>query len=250
MNFKLTLQYDGTDFRGWQMQGEERTVQGELTRVLSLLEGREVVLHGSGRTDAGVHAEGQVASVRLEREIEPLRLRGAMNGNLARDVRVIKVEAVPDDFHARYSARGKTYVYRVFNEQVVSPFWARYAAQEARPLDLARMQDAARLFVGEHDWTAFSAAQSDAESRVRRVTEVEVSARWDERGRGRLIEIRASAEGFLRYMVRSIAGTLLAAGRGEMEGETVRRAIETGDRKLSGATAPAHGLTLLSVQYD
>jgi tRNA pseudouridine38-40 synthase len=250
MNFKLTLQYDGTDFRGWQMQGEERTVQGELTRVLSLLEGREVVLHGSGRTDAGVHAEGQVASVRLEREIEPLRLRGAINGNLARDVRVIKVEAVPDDFHARYSARGKTYVYRVFNEQVVSPFWARYAAQEARPLDLARMQDAARLFVGEHDWTAFSAAQSDAESRVRRVTEVEVSARWDERGRGRLIEIRASAEGFLRYMVRSIAGTLLAAGRGEMEGETVRRAIETGDRKLSGATAPAHGLTLLSVQYD
>lgn len=250
MNFKLTIQYDGTDFRGWQMQGEERTVQGELTRVLSLLEGRAVVVHGSGRTDAGVHAEGQVASVHLEREITPEKLRGAINGNLARDVRVIKAETVDEDFHARYSARSKTYIYRVFNAQVVSPFWYRYALAEARSLDLALMQEAALLFVGEHDWTAFSSAQADAESRVRRVTEIKLESRWDERGQGNLIEIVASAEGFLRYMVRSIAGSLLAVGRGEMEIETIARAIETRDRSLSGATAPAHGLTLLSVQYD
>lgn len=250
MNFKLTLQYDGTDFRGWQLQGEERTVQGELTRVLSLLEGRAVTVHGSGRTDAGVHAEGQVASAHLEREMTPEKLRGAINGNLARDVRVMKAERVADDFHARYSARGKTYVYRIFNEQTVSPFWYRYALQEARPLDLSLMQEAAQLFLGEHDWTAFSAAQADAESRVRRVTRMEVTSGWDERALSPLIEIHASAEGFLRYMVRSIAGSLLAVGRGEMKLETVTRAIETGDRSLVAATAPAHGLTLLSVQYD
>jgi tRNA pseudouridine38-40 synthase len=250
MNFKLTLAYDGTDFRGWQMQGEERTVQGELTRALSLIEGAAVLVHGSGRTDAGVHAEGQVASVQLRREISADKLRGAINGNLARDVRVIRAEAAEDDFHARYSARGKTYVYRVFNEQFASPFWHRYALLEARPLDLRLMQEAARLFTGSHDWTAFSAAQSDAATRVRRVTDVVISEHFDERGQGRLIEIRASAEGFLRYMVRSIAGCLLAVGRGEMKAEEVRRAIETGERSRLIATAPAHGLTLLSVEYD
>jgi tRNA pseudouridine38-40 synthase len=250
MNYKLTLQYDGTDFRGWQAQGEGRTVQGELTRVVSLIEGRGVIIHGSGRTDAGVHAEGQVASVRLEREITPEKLRGAINGNLARDVRVIRAEAAPEDFHARYSARGKTYVYRVFNEQVVSPFWHRYALGEARALDVERMREAAALFLGEHDWTAFSSAQADAQSRLRRVTRMEVTSRRDERGQGRMIEIHASADGFLRYMVRSIAGSLLAVGRGEMEVGDVARAIHTGERELAAATAPAHGLTLLSVRYD
>lgn len=250
MNFKLTLQYDGTDFCGWQMQGEERTVQGELTRVLSLLEGRAVQVHGSGRTDAGVHAEGQVASVQIRREISAEKLRAAINGNLERDLRVIRLEPASDDFHARYSARGKTYLYRIFNEQVVSPFWQRYALGEARRLDLSLMQEAARLFVGEHDWTAFSAAQSDAESRVRVVTNVSVTSRWDERGQGRMIEILASAEGFLRYMVRSIAGCLLAVGRGELEVEAVERAIRTGERNSAYATAPAHGLTLLRVEYD
>ena len=250
MNYKLTLQYDGTEFRGWQTQDGERTVQGELLRVVSLIEGRAVVVHGSGRTDAGVHAEGQVASLHLEREMSPEKLRGAINGNLARDVRVIKAEVVPDEFHARYSACSKTYVYRIFNEQIVSPFWYRYALGEARPLNMERMQETASLFVGEHDWTAFSAAQSDAESRVRRVTAVEITSRRDERGQGRLIEIRASADGFLRYMVRAIAGALLAVGRGELEVEAVARAIETGERPLAATTAPAHGLTLLSVRYD
>jgi tRNA pseudouridine38-40 synthase len=250
MNFKLTLQYDGTDFHGWQMQGEERTVQGELTRALTLLEGSAVVLHGSGRTDTGVHAEGQVASVQLSREFTPEQLRGAINGNLPRDVRVMEACVVADDFHARYSARGKTYCYRIFNAPVISPFWNRYALHEARRLNTERMQGAARLFPGEHDWTAFSAAQSDAQTRVRTVTELEVKEFWDERGCGRLVEIQASADGFLRYMVRSIAGTLLAVGRGEMDEETVLRAINGGDRSLVGATAPAHGLTLVKVKYD
>src|SRR5688572_15246154 len=113
MNFKLTIQYDGTDFHGWQMQGELRTVQGELTRALSLIEGREVIVHGSGRTDAGVHAQGQVASVRVEREITPEKLRAAINGNVAKDLRIIKAQIASDEFHARYSAVEKTYLYRV-----------------------------------------------------------------------------------------------------------------------------------------
>src|SRR6266436_2803175 len=112
MNFKLTIQYDGTDFHGWQMQGELRSVQGELTRALSRIDGRDVVVHGSGRTDAGVHAEGQVANVQVEKQITPEKLRAAINGNTEKDLRVMEVEIVGDDFHARYSAREKTYVYR------------------------------------------------------------------------------------------------------------------------------------------
>ena len=250
MNFRLLIQYDGTDFHGWQIQNELRTVQGELTRALSLLDDREVVVHGSGRTDAGVHADGQVASVELQREITPQKLRSAINGNLARDVRVLFADIASEKFHARYSARSKTYTYRVVHGQVMSPFWSRYALHETRSLDLACMRSCARLFVGEHDWTAFSAAQSDAESRVRRVTQVDIDAGWDARGRCHLIKFTLTADGFLRYMARSIVSTLMAAGRGEIDPGTVTRALAEGHRELAGPTAAAHGLTLKSVQYD
>src|SRR5689334_1989879 len=173
MNYKLLLQYDGTDFHGWQIQEGRRTVQAELTNALSLIDGRSVNVHGSGRTDAGVHAEGQVASVEIKREITTTKLRAAINGNIGRDVRAWAVEAVADDFHARYSALEKTYVYRVVNGPVISPFWYRYAHHDARALDLDRMRHAGQLFCGEHDWTAFSAAQSDVEDRVRTVTQLE-----------------------------------------------------------------------------
>jgi tRNA pseudouridine38-40 synthase len=251
MNFRLTLQYDGTDFAGWQAQAQgERTVQGDLERALALLEGEPVVVHGAGRTDAGVHAEGQVASVRLRREWEASRLCAAINGNVGRDLRVIEAEAAPEEFHARFSARGKTYRYRIFNEQFVSPFFIRYAHHEGRGLNVGRMRECARLFVGEHDWTAFSSAQAEVGSRVRAVTRLEVRERFSESGRGRVVEITASAEGFLRYMVRSIAGTLLAVGRGESGEDEIARALETGDRALAGARAPARGLTLVGVRYD
>src|SRR2546426_1842490 len=167
MNYKLTLQYDGTDFHGWQMQSELRTVQGELTRALSRIDGREVVVNGSGRTDAGVHAEGQVANVNLQKEITSEKLRAAINGNIGKDVRVMAATVVADDFHARYSALEKTYLYRVVNGPVMSPFWLRYAHHEARTLDLERMKQSAELFLGEHEWSAFSSAQSDAETKSR-----------------------------------------------------------------------------------
>jgi tRNA pseudouridine38-40 synthase len=249
MNYRLLLQYDGTDFHGWQIQANLRTVQGELTRVLSLLEDGQVTVHGSGRTDAGVHAEGQVANVHLWREITPDKLRNAINGNLDSDARVLSVDVAADDFHARYSAIGKTYCYRVVQGSVMSPFWRRYALHEARELDLELMLECSKLFLGEHDWTAFSAAQSDAGSRVRTVTRFGVSRRAVPRGQGDLIEFTISANGFLRYMVRSIVGTLLAVGRTEIDLATVERAINEGDRSLVGSTAAPQGLTLVSVEY-
>jgi tRNA pseudouridine38-40 synthase len=250
VNYKLLVQYDGTEFHGWQIQDGLRTVQGELTQALSLIDGRSVNVHGSGRTDAGVHAEGQVASVEIQRDISTAKLRAAINANVGRDVRVLRVDAAPDDFHARYSAVEKTYVYRIVNGPVVSPFWWRYAHQETRRLDLERMNEASELFLGEHDWTAFSAAQSDVEDRVRTVTRLEISVRPEERSRSSLVEIRISATGFLRYMVRAMAGTLMALGRGELDCDQIRAAIDTGARPTAAVTAPACGLTLLSVRYE
>lgn len=249
MNYKLLLQYDGTDFHGWQIQDDLRTVQGELTSALSLIEGSSVNVHGSGRTDAGVHAEGQVASVEIQREISPEKLRAAINANVGRDVRVLIVETAPDDFHARYSALEKTYIYRTVNGPVVSPFWSRYVHHDARRLDLESMKRGAELFLGKHDWTAFSAAQSDVEDRVRTITRLDILPRVDERLRGSLIEIRVAADGFLRYMVRAIAGTLLALGRRELDLDAIGEAIESGNRPTAAVTAPANGLTLLSVRY-
>jgi len=249
MNYRLLIQYDGTDFHGWQVQVNQRTVQGELERVLSLLENAEVHVAGSGRTDAGVHAEGQVANVKLERLFKSEKLRAAINGNLQSDARVLSVEEVPDDFHARFSAKGKTYVYRILNSPVISPFWARYAHHESRPLDVARMNKSARFFLGEHDWTAFSNAKSDSENKVRTIDGFTVESKWDERSNAAMIELRVTGNGFLRYMVRSIAGTLLEVGRGERDSESIEQAIITLDQDLAGVTAPANGLTLLEVQY-
>jgi tRNA pseudouridine38-40 synthase len=249
LNFKLTIQYDGTDFHGWQIQNDLRTVQGELTRGFSLIDGREVLVHGSGRTDAGVHAEGQVANVVIQRDIAPEKLRSAINANIPPDVRVLAVESIDESFHARYSASGKTYTYRVLNGAVASPFWSRYALHEARNLDLAMMEQAAQVFVGTNDWTAFSAAQSDVKSRVRTITELHVCERFDARALCRMIEITVSADGFLRYMVRAIAGALLAIGRGEINQECLRNSIEFGERPPAVITAPAHGLTLVAVRY-
>ena len=251
MNYRLTIQYDGTDFHGWQMQsGNLRTVQSELEKAFGMLEQSEVKVTGSGRTDAGVLAEGQVANVHLKKFFAPDKLRLAINGNIGRDARVLQVEEVADDFHARFSAKLKTYVYRVVNAPVMSPFWLRYAHHEARFLDVEKMRRAALLFLGEHDWTAFSAARSDVENRVRTVKNFTIDSFYDARAKSSVIEFRIAANGFLRYMVRSIVGTLLECGRGETDFDTILAAIKTGNRDLAGDTAPAKGLTLLRVDYE
>lgn len=249
MNFKLLIQYDGTDFYGWQIQKNKRTVQGELQKVLSLLEGRRVYVCGSGRTDAGVHAEGQVANVRITKPFTPEKLKQAINGNLERDLRVMSVELANDDFHARFSAKSKTYVYRVVNSTVMSPFWLRYAHHESRKLDLQIMKLAAKEFVGKHDWSAFSSAESDSKNKIRVIYSLDVETRFDPRAQAEMIEFYITGNGFLRYMVRSIVGTLLEIGLGKREVDSVKKALATGDKRFVGATAPAHGLTLLKVSY-
>jgi tRNA pseudouridine38-40 synthase len=249
MNFRLTIQYDGTDLHGLQVQAGERTVQGELTRVISLLEGSEVQVHGSGRTDAGVHAEGQVANVRLTKDFTPDKLRSAINGNLSADIRIQTVDVVSDEFHARFSAKGKKYRYQVVNAPVMSPFLKRWAIHESRPLDIEEMRAAALVFVGTHDFTAFSSINSDSENKVRQISSFEVSEADNLAGNSRLIAFTVIGEGFLRYMVRSMVGTLLAVGRGEIDSATIRTALATGDRNLAGATAPAQGLSLMEVFY-
>ncbi len=251
MNYKLLIQYDGTDFHGWQVQENARTIQGELERVVSMIADAPIAVVGSGRTDAGVHAEGQIANLHLDDgKFTPQKLKYAINGNLWRDIRIMESEAAPDEFHARFSAKRKTYIYRVINAPIISPFWRRFAAHESRPLDVGRMNEAARLFLGEHDWTAFASAKSDGEGRVRTVYDFTVESLWDARARAALIEFRITASGFLRYMVRSIVGTMLELGRGERDFDTIQTAIVTGNRDLAGKTAAAQGLTLFRVDYQ
>ena len=242
-NYKLTIAYDGTDYHGWQMQANARTIQGELTRVLSVLDHRPVTLHGAGRTDAGVHALAQVANVFLERRFAPDQLRAAINGSLDRDLRVMRVELADDSFEARFSATGKTYRYDISTAPVVSPFEFRYVYHYRGALDVSEMRRAAALLVGTHDFRAFTGLSREAEDHVRTVTRLEVEAR-DER-----ITITAAAEGFLRYMVRTIAGTLIDVGRGRRSAISVGDALASRDRGEAGATAPAHGLTLVRVDY-
>lgn len=242
-NYKIIIQYDGTNYHGWQMQANGRTVQGELTRVLSILDHRPVTVYGAGRTDAGVHADAQVANFFFQREFEPVLLRDAINGNLDRDVRILEVVPVADGFNARYAATKKTYCYRIWTDDVVSPFAYRYVHHHRGPLDLREMQRAAGSLLGTHDFTAFTVASSDAEDHVRTLIDLQIDRRISE------ILILATADGFLRYMVRTIVGTLIDVGRGKRTAASVAAALESRDRASVGPSAPANGLTLLRVDY-
>jgi tRNA pseudouridine38-40 synthase len=242
-NVKLTLQYDGTDYNGWQIQRNGRTIQGELTRALSLLDQRHVTVYGAGRTDAGVHAEGQVANFRLERDFDLRELRDGINGNLDRDLRVVEAEIVADSFHARASAKLKTYRYRIWTADVVSPFVRRYVHHFRGELDVKEMRAAAVHLIGEHDFRAFTVTASDTESSVRTIQRLDIVEGEN------TLEIYVAANGFLRYMVRAIAGTLIDVGRGHLSVANVSTALSTLDRNEAGPTAPACGLTLLRVDY-
>lgn len=242
-NVKIIIQYDGTCYNGWQIQTNGRTLQGEITRALSLLDRRHVTVHGAGRTDSGVHAEGQVASFFLERDFEPLVLRDAINGNLDRDIRVTHVELIGDEFNARFSAKRKTYRYRIWNADVVSPFVRLYVHQYRAALDREAMQRAAYVLVGTHDFSAFTVVQSKREDHTRHLERLDIEARGDE------IVITAVADGFLRYMVRTIVGTLIEIGRGHMQETEMPAILESRNRNMAGPSAPAAGLTLMRVDY-
>lgn len=241
---KLTVAYDGTDFVGWQRQGKGVSVQGLIEEALTAIEGAPVTLHGAGRTDAGVHAVGQVASARLAAAIDDRLLGRALNAHLPKSIRVTEVATVPDAFHARFSALSKTYEYRIWNGRTVPPFVRQYTWHWIEPLDLDRMQRASAAIPGEHDFAAFRSARSLNHTTVREIT----SASW-RRGEEATLIFGISGKGFLRYMVRSLVGTLVEIGRGHRPVEDIARLLATPDRAAAGRTAPARGLFLMKVEY-
>ena len=251
---RLVVAYDGADFAGWQRQAGLRTVQGELEAVVSRIEGAPVHVAGAGRTDSGVHAAAQVATLRLTADITPERLVRACNATLPDDLRVLAADVVPERFHARIHARGKTYRYFIWHGQAGSPALRRVAWHVPQRMQLQAMQEAAALFVGEHDFSSFQAQGSPVKSAVRRVWTSTVEAvpapPWcGGTDRGRLLCFEVSGAGFLRYQVRAMAGTLVLVGKGRMAPADVARALTAGHRAAAGPTAPAHGLHLWRVHY-
>ena len=242
-NLKLTLAYDGTCFHGWQIQPELPTVQGEIQQALQKLFNHDVAVTGSGRTDAGVHAHAQVANVLTTRSMDTgAVLRGA-NALLPREIRVLAVEEVSPEFHARRSARSKTYQYRIWRKPIVSPFECRYVYAFRYPLDETVVDRATNCFVGTHDFTSFCATASETEDRKRTIYE----AGWTRSDAEWRFQIRGN--GFLQYMVRTIVGTLLEIGQGRIPVEQVPAIFEARDRQTAGPTVPASGLHLMKVEY-
>jgi tRNA pseudouridine38-40 synthase len=246
-HYRVTLAYDGTDFAGFQLQRRaSRTVQGALEEALSRLSlsgGERVVVAGAGRTDAGVHALGQVAAFALEREIEPQALQRALNGLLPADVRVLDAARTPEDFHPRKSATSKLYRYVLDCGGVQPPQRARYAGHHPTPLDEARVRAAAALYVGRQDFASLASSGSSATTTLRTVTRSEAVF-----GAGTLV-YETEADGYLRKMVRSMVGGLVAAGRGAASVEELAEALEARDRRAWPAPADARGLTLVRVDY-
>jgi tRNA pseudouridine38-40 synthase len=251
---RLLVAYDGTEFAGWQRQGSQRTVQGELETVLARIDHAPVAVAAAGRTDAGVHAAGMVASARLAAPIPAATLLRALNANLPPDVRVLAVDDMPDGWHARFHAVSKTYRYWIWNGRVASPFARRYAWHVPQPLDVAAMAAAAPAVVGRHDFAAFKGQGSQARSTVRAVfasgiREVPAPEAWGG-GAARVLCYEVTGAGFLRYMVRGIVGTLVRVGRGTLDPGALARIIEGRDRTAAGPTAPPEGLTLWHVGYE
>ncbi len=268
-NWKLTLAYDGTDWSGWQIQPGEPTIQGELQSALGRVAGEAPLPQGSGRTDAGVHALGQVASFVLEAPIPPDNLRRALNRTLPAAIRVLRAEEAPEGFHARHSAVAKTYEYRVFQERasggetLCPPFLARYVYPYPWLLELERLNEAAGHFVGTQDFLSFAATDPDATARAARgpaagdetgpaaAIRTVFASGWEEQhiGEGTLLVYRVRGNGFLHHMVRNLVGTMLDEGRGSREASDLPGMLAARSRAAAGPTAPASGLFLHSVEY-
>jgi tRNA pseudouridine38-40 synthase len=245
-HFRLVLEYDGTGFAGWQVQaGGERTVQGVLADAVRRACGVEPEVVGAGRTDAGVHALGQVAGVRVETRLAPPEFARALNALLPSDVAVRAAEAAPAGWHPRFDARAKRYRYAIWNGRARSPVRARFAYWVPRPLDVGAMATAAPALVGCRDFRCFQASGSGVEQTVRTLASVSVEGRP-----GGDVRVEVVGDGFLRHMVRNVVGTLLQVGLGERPADSLTGLLEARDRRLAGPTAPACGLTLVAVRYD
>jgi tRNA pseudouridine38-40 synthase len=233
----------GTDFHGWQRQANAPTVQQAMETAIYKASGKAVYLSGCGRTDAGVHASYYVASCMLDAAIPMLRLPAALNAYLPDSVAVRRAVAVPDDFDARFSCISKEYTYLILNQPVRDPFWRRRAGFYGRPLDIAAMSAAAKVFEGQHDFAALMSAGSPVKSTVRRIFYCTVTAD------GPMIRIAVRADGFLYNMVRAITGTLIYCGVGKLTPADVAEILQSGDRRRAGPTAPPEGLYLSALTY-
>ncbi len=240
---RLLIEYDGTDFHGWQAQTGQRTVQGCLEAAFLKMTGQSVDVRGSGRTDAGVHAEGQVASVPLVSNIPAAAFLRGLNTYLPDDVAVLDVADAPPEFDARRSARGKVYRYLVWNHAVRSPREGRRSWHQRRPLDTDAMRRGAAVFLGQHDFRGFRSSECS------RINTVRIIRRFDVRRQGALVSLEVEGTAFLHNMVRIMAGTLVDLGKGDLVESAIRETLESGDRTKAGITAPAHGLTLVRVIY-
>jgi tRNA pseudouridine38-40 synthase len=248
-NLKLVVSYDGTDFAGWQVQPDAATIQGTLATAIGRITGEKVLPQGSGRTDAGVHAIGQVVSFGTASVIPAANFVIALNDLLPASVRVLEAKEMPAEFHSRKSARAKTYRYRIFRGGICSPFVARYVWHFPYPLDEAAMAVAAGLVVGDHDFTSFAAVDPERgregeASNVRRI----FSSAWQRDGEEFVYSVRGS--GFLHHMVRNLVGTFILVGKKTLALEDMQRILKARDRSAAGATAPASGLCLMNVEYQ
>jgi tRNA pseudouridine38-40 synthase len=249
--FKLTIAYDGTDFHGWQIQSEKPTIQGEIVNVLRRLTQEQIHLHGAGRTDAGVHALGQVGSFRTQSPLSPEEFQRALNALLPPSIRITGVEEVGPDFDARWSARGKTYRYRLYRGKVVPPAIWRYVLHYPFPLDEDAMRGAAARFVGMHDFASFAASTGSEEDDKERSTEREIfSTELVRTPDNEELVFTVRGRSFLRYMVRKMVGTLLDVGRGKLQPADIDRLYELRDRSKSGPTVPSQGLVMVEVQHE
>jgi len=246
---RITLEYDGSGYHGWQRQKNGLSVQEVLEDRIAVITGERVKVIGSGRTDAGVHALGQVAHFRTACRIPAGNLRKGINSLLPADIAVKSLEEAPPGFHARIDARRKTYLYRIYNGATPTALYRRHAWQVHAPLDLAAMRAAASQLLGRHDFTSFCTVHTDAVSFVREIYRLEIAATDTEAVPGPFLKIEVEADGFLRYMVRTIVGTLVEIGRGKRPPAAMGEILRGRNRDLAGMTAPPQGLFLKEVSY-
>jgi tRNA pseudouridine38-40 synthase len=243
-NLKLLIEYDGTHYQGWQVQPKGPTIQGILEEKLSLLTGESIRLVGSGRTDAGVHALGQVAHFKTDSQMDIRSMQRALNSLLSSDIVIKKIDEVEDDFHARKHSKSKVYEYRILNRSLRSPFHHCYVWHIPQKLNFKEMGKATQWLIGEYDFSSFRSVGTPTRTAIRRV----IRAEW-KRGRDGLIRFEIEANGFLKQMVRAIVGTLVEVGKGKMSAMEFQKVLESKERKKAGPTAPAHGLFLKEVKY-
>ncbi|HWO96143.1 MAG TPA: tRNA pseudouridine(38-40) synthase TruA [Bacillus sp. (in: firmicutes)] len=242
-NYKLVIQYDGGRYKGWQRLGNsENTIQGKIENVLSEMLGRKIEIIGSSRTDAGVHALAQVANFKISENLTESEVMNYLNRYLPHDISVVEVSLVHERFHARYNAKDKTYVYKIWNKEYTNPFMRKYSMHVEKPLNIEEMRKACQYFIGEHDFTAFSNAKSKKKSMVRKIYSLEIE---EDTG---FIQIRVRGNGFLYNMVRKIVGTLIKVGLDEMEAEAIPKILLSKERDQAGF-ADAGGLHLEKIDF-